>query len=126
MYASTLFPNVSPLAISTNGAGAATINCILPAQVGAKTYLEGFHITGSGATAASIVNVTITGLLCGTLNYNVVVPAGVNTAVNFAPVIFPTPLPSNAVNTTVVINIPNFGSGNTNVAVVAYGFASPN
>ena len=35
---------------------------------------------------------------------------------------FPQPLPASAVNTAITVTVPSFGAGNTNAAVVVYGF----
>ncbi len=127
--ANFLIPEIRPLAIGTsNVSGNVAISCVLPAVVGAKTYLSGFHVTAGGATAASMINVTVTGLQAGTLAYEVLVPAGTgntNSSVLNFEVKLPIDLPTNAVNSAVTISVPSPGAGNTNVAVVAYGFSRP-
>lgn len=101
-----------------NAAATATL-----AAVAAKTnYLSGFIVTGAGATAASVVALTITGLLGGTRTQNIVVPAGVTTSIIPLTPSFVPPLPASAVNTAIVVSAAAFGAGNTNAAVMAYGF----
>jgi len=120
-------PTAAPVANSSGNVAAASAVATLPAAAGKLTSIEGFDITGSGATAASIVIVTVTGLLAGTLSFDVVVPAGVTTGIGgtgnpgVIPIRFPTPLPASALNTPIVVTVPSFGSGNTNACVTAYG-----
>ena len=109
-----------------SAAGGAQSNAAtLTGKAGQYTYLEGFDITGSGATAATVVEVTTTGL-ANNLKFEVPVAAGVtapfiaNTPVYS--VRFPTPLPSSATNTNIVVTLPSFGSGNTNASITVYGF----
>jgi hypothetical protein len=85
-------------------------------------YVTGFTITGGGATAASIVNATLVGLLGGTATYNFAVPAGVTLGATPLLFTFPTPIPASAVNTALVLTLPALGAGNTNAAVSMYGF----
>lgn len=124
------FPSATPVANSSGNVAAASAVATLPAVAGKVTYIEGFDITGAGATGASIVAVTVTGLptTIGTLTFEVVVPAGATVGIGgtgnpgLIPVRFPTPLPASAANTTIVVTAPSFGTGNTNACVTAYGF----
>ena len=106
--------------------GAAQSNAAsLPATAGRTQYLEGFDITGGGATAAGVIEVSITGLAAGTLKYEMNVLAGVTGPVNAQgglSVRFPQPQPASGVNVAITVTAPSFGAGNTNAAVVAYGF----
>lgn len=83
-------------------------------------YLTGFELTGGGATAASTIAVTITGLVGGTVTYEIVIPAGVNTQVAVF-LEFSVPLVGNA-GANIVVSVPAFGAGNLNAAVVAHGY----
>jgi hypothetical protein len=117
----------TPVANSSGNVAAAAANAVLPGVAGKTTYIEGFDLTGYGATAASIILVTITGLAAqiGTLTFEVVIPAGVTTQIgaNNAPVSyrFPTPLPAAGLNSAITVNVPSFGAGNTNACCTAYG-----
>lgn len=109
--------------VTNSNTGAATAITGTLAAVANKTqYITGFAVTGAGATAASVINVTVTGTISGTLNFNLVVPAGATTSINPLIVQFSQPIPASAVNTAIVVNVPSFGVGNTNAAVVAHGF----
>lgn len=85
-------------------------------------YLTGFEVTGSGATAALPVTVTVTGLLGGTRHYTYNFAAGV--LVGNTPLIveYTSPLPASAINTPITVSCPASGSGGTNNTVVAHGF----
>ncbi len=114
----------SPVA---NGAsGAAQSNAAaLPAVAGKTNYLEGFDVTGGGATSAAIIEISVTGLAAGTLKYEMNVLAGVTGPMNAQGGVFirfPEPLPASGLNTAITVTVPSFGSGNTNASVVAYGF----
>lgn len=112
-----------PLAVSASVAAAAN-NQTLPAAADEYTFLAGFQITGGGATAASVIAVTVTGVQGGTLNYAIPVPAGATLGISPLVVNFDPPLRSSAKNTAIVVNVPSFGAGNTNSSAVAYGFQS--
>lgn len=96
---------------------------VLGAAPGQTTYISGFEVTGTGATAASNIQVTITGALGATpLVYVVAVPAGVNTSITPLIVEFTIPIAAYQQNATITVNVPSFGIGNTNAAVVSHGF----
>lgn len=88
-------------------------------------YLTGFSVTGLGATAASGVLVTITGLLGGTRRYRVQVPAGATTGITPLVVEFTQPQPASAKNTAIVLTVAAFGAGNTEANAELHGFAAP-
>jgi hypothetical protein len=104
-------------AVAANAQATAT----LAAAANKTTYITNLQIFATGATAAGAVNVTITGLLGGTMTIPFDVPAGVN--VRATPIIldFATPLPGSAVNTAIVVTLPALGSGNTRATVNAQG-----
>lgn len=110
--------------VESASAAAAAVTATLPAVVNKRTYITGFHVDGLGATAASVIEVTVTGLLGGTLRRKVSVPAGAAVAVA-APLVvdFDVPVPASADNTAIVVNVPSFGAGNTSAVVTARGFA---
>lgn len=106
---------------SATGAAAA-ISATLAAAAGKTTHITGFEVTGAGATAASVVTVTVSGLLGGTQSYKVAVPAGANAGVTPLVVSIPGGFPASAPNTAIVVDVPSFGAGNTHAAVAARGF----
>jgi hypothetical protein len=105
---STAFPypvGAAPLGASSGVVAAAAAVATLAGAAGKTTYITGFQCMGLGATAASIVQVAVTGLLGGTQTYLVSVPAGVTTPISPFPlaVLFDPPLPASAVNTAIVV-----------------------
>lgn len=123
--AGTLNTGVMPLgtpiyAGSGASGGAAAANSTLTIPANKMGYLDGFDIDGLGATAGSAIAVTITGLLGGTLTYEVGIPAGVTVPFTYSKRFNP-PLQASAVNTNIVVNVPSFGTGNTQSSSVAYG-----
>lgn len=105
---------------SANAAG--TNNVSLGGAAGLTTYVTGFQITGGGATAASVITITLTGVVTQTQNYQLVIPAGATTSITPLIVTFPTPVPASATNTSITLNVPSFGAGNTNAAAAIQGF----
>lgn len=116
-------PNTSqtPTSASSTG-GAQANNATLAAAAGVTTYISGFAVTGAGATAASVITVTVTGTVSGTLNFTLAIPAGAAVGVPALVVDFGRPLAASAPNTAIVVNVPSFGAGNTNASTSAWGF----
>jgi len=108
-------------ASSGNVANAAAV-ASLPAVAGKTNYLTGFQCTAAGATGALVVNVTVTGVIGGTLTYSFAFPAGV--AVQATPLVmsFNPPLKASAVNTAITVTLPAGGTGNTNAAASIQGY----
>jgi hypothetical protein len=107
---------------ASSATAAAANNVTLPGVAGATTFITGFEITGDGATAGSIIAVTVTGILGGTKTYFVTIPTGAGVAIAPLIVEFVRPIPASGLNTAIVVNVPSFGVGNTNAAVTAHGF----
>lgn len=102
---------------STTGTTAAT-TATLPAGQGETTYLCGFDI-GSTATAAAAGNATVTGLIGGTLNFEMgtgASPAVVRLTENFNPC-----LPGSAQNTAVAVISAAPGTAGV-ISVTAWGY----
>ena len=106
---------------TTTGAAAA-ITATLAAVAGKRTHIAGFAVDGLGATAASVIEVTVTGLLGGTLRRKMSIPAGAGVAVTPLIMEFDRPIPASADNTAIIVNVPSFGAGNTSAIVSAHGF----
>lgn len=114
------FPGVISAASGNKAAAAATATFTKTGVT--LTYVTGFEVTASGATAGLPVLVTLTGVLGGTLTWIFTFPAGVLVGATPLVVEFDPPLPSVDVNTDVVLTLPSSGSGGTNAAVVMHGF----
>ena len=113
------YDHITQYVSSTGAAGAVT--AAVPAAAGLYSYVDGFDVTGLGATAATSVDVTLSDGTV-TLHYRVAVPAGVTTGITPLQVRFPEALQSTAVNTAWTLTVPTFGSGNTNVSASIYGY----
>lgn len=86
------------------------------------TYITGFCLSASGATAGADVTATITGLLGGTKSYTFTFPLGAAVPAQPINVQFSRPLPASAQNTAIVVTLPAGGTGNTNAAATAEGY----
>jgi len=116
-YSST----ATPITASSGNVANAAATATLAAAAGKTTYITGFQITSAGATAAAVVNYTITGLAGGTLTGTYVCNAGVTSANFPISVPFVPPVPAAAQNTAIVVTLPALGAGNTNATVSAQG-----
>lgn len=89
---------------------------------GKRTWVTKVVVSGGGATAAALVNLTITGLTGGTRTYTIGVPAGAT--VGLAPIVldFDGGFPASADNTPIVATLDAFGAGNTAARVNIFGF----
>lgn len=110
------------ISASSGNKAAAAATVTLAATANKTNFLAGFDVTGAGATAASVITITVGGLKAGTLTYEITVPAGATTAIQPLQVRFPYPLPASAQNTAITLTVPSFGAGNTNAAACLYGF----
>jgi hypothetical protein len=110
--------NAIPETISATGSTAAT-TATLAAAGGVTTYVCGFSVR-SNATSATQGNVTLGGVITGTMTFfHWVAPlaSGIGTTEErFAPCV-----PASGTNTTIVITAPAAGSGGT-TSVAAWGY----
>ena len=114
-----------PLAATSGAVAAATATATLAHNAAGDdlVYITGFEITGGGATAASVIAATVTGLVGNiTLTYEIPVPAGVTLGITPLVVEFPMPIPAKDTSTDIVVSAPSFGAGNTAACVNAHGF----
>jgi hypothetical protein len=111
-----------PLTASSGNVASATATATLTGAAGVKTWVSGFEVTGSGATAGLPVSVTVTGTVSGTLTYTYSATVGVLLPNTPLVVEFTKAVPSSAVNTNIVVSCPSLGLGNTNNTVVAHGY----
>jgi len=111
------------ISAASGNVAAAAATATIAAIADRINFLTGFTITGAGATAASVIAVTVTGLKGGTLTYNMAIPAGATAEVTPLNVHFTRPLEASAANTAISVSAASFGAGNTNAAAVAHGFS---
>lgn len=112
----------TPLIAGSGNKANASAVATLTGAAATTVYISGFEVTGSGATTALPVTVTVAGLLGGTQSYTYSFASGV--LVGNTPLIveFDPPLPASAVNTAIVVTCPASGAGGTNNTVVAHGY----
>lgn len=110
------------VAASSGNVANASAVATIAAVAGKTNYIDGFDVTGAGATAGGVGAVTVTGLAAGTLTYNLVVPTGATTSIIPLQVRFNKPLPASAAGVAIVVTAGAFGAGNTSSATVSYGF----
>lgn len=112
----------TPLTNSSGNKANASAAATLTGAATTTVYITGFQITGTGATAALPVTVTVAGTIGGTMSYTYGYALGA--LVGNAPLVvtFPTPIPASGVNTPIVVTCPASGTGGTNNTVVAHGF----
>ncbi len=121
--ANGLFPQPQTSLVASATGAAAIIEAILGGAASKFTYISGFAVTGAGATAASVITVTIQGVIVAdVISYKLAIPAGATVSVTPLIVNFAIPLPATAVNSPITVNVPPFGAGNLHAAVNAYGF----
>lgn len=112
----------TPITAASGNVANASAAATLAAAASKTTYITGFEISSSGATAGAVVTITVTGTVTGTLSYTYAAPTGVLLMGTPLFVEFPFPIPASAVNTAIVVTLPALGTGNTNATAVAHGF----
>jgi hypothetical protein len=112
----------TPITAASGNVAAAVAAATLAGAASVTTYITGFEVTGAGATAASVVNITVTGTISGTLTYTLAVAAGATLSNQPLVIQFSPAIPASAVNTSIVVSCPSLGAGNTNNTVVAHGY----
>lgn len=97
---------------TATGANAALAPAITPGA-GQTAFITSLRIEGTGATAATVVAATLTGVLGGTITYEVTVPAGAAVAITPVTDQFGgRGLAANAAGVAITLNVPAFGAGN--------------
>lgn len=109
---------------TSGNAANAIATATLPAVAAKTTYITGFDVTGSGATAGLPVVVTVAGLLGGSMTYTYSAAVGALVANTPLSIRFPVALPSSAVNTAITVTCPALGIGATNNVINAFGFSA--
>lgn len=118
---SPIFTNVTYLSASSGVVAAAVAAATLVNAAGRTTYITGFSVTAGGATAGSLINVTVAGLTGGTQTFVFAVPTGVALGAVFA-YNFPNPVPASAPNSVIIVSCPSAGAGSTQQCTNVTGF----
>ncbi len=117
-------PGSTPLSCVFSGADTASATCTLTGAAGVFTYFCGATFSGQGATAATTVSPTVTGLTNTiTLTGGFTFVAGAAAFDAVTSYTFPTGecQPSSAVNTNIVVTLPG-AAGNTQANIYGWGF----
>lgn len=123
-------PNGVPVRVRSAGgdpvgaaatAAAAVMTLTLTSDPNRRTKLKGIVIDGLGATAASVIEATVTGLVGGTMRLKVAVPAGATTAIARVAELFGDGIPASGDDVDIVVSVPSFGAGNTSAVAYAWG-----
>ena len=120
---STFSATADQLTSSSGNVSNATAIATLAGAAGKTTYIQGFVVTGSGSTVALPVTATVTGTVGGTMHFTYCASSGV--LLGNSPLIVDLsgcPISASAQNTAISVSCPAMGLGNTNNAVVEYGF----
>jgi hypothetical protein len=108
-------PVTGSAAVAVNTSNSASLSA-----VASKTnYITGFSVTTQGGSAAAGGAVTITGIITGTLTFEVGAAAGNPVQVY---VQFPSPIPASAANTAITLTVPALGANTGAAACTIYGY----
>jgi hypothetical protein len=110
---------------SSGNVAAATATASLAATNGLMNYVCGFNISGGGATGASVISPTLTGLNGGTMTFSIGVVAGATLGTPVLNVHFYPCQQATALNTAITLTAPSFGAGNTNATANIWGYRLP-
>jgi len=113
----------SPLQASSGNKANAVASALLAATPGQLTYITGATVTGGGTTAGGAADLTISGLLGGTMTIPLMIPAGANVPLPPLNLTFIPPLPASAVNTAITASLPALGAGGLSAGVTVRGFS---
>lgn len=111
-----------PITSSSGNLANAIATATLVSAVGKTTYITGFEVTGTGATAGLAVSVTVVGTITAGLTYTAAAAVGALVANTPLLVQFDPAIPASAANIAIAVSIPALGVGNTNSTVVAHGY----
>lgn len=122
VYTAVYPAGATALSASSGNVANASAAATLAGAASKTTYITGFAVTAGGATAAALVDVTVTGLIGGTATFTFAAPAGATLGATPLVVTFPRPVPASAANTGIVVTLPALGAGNTKATANAFGF----
>lgn len=111
---------VLPITASATGTTGA-ITATLTGVTGKYTYICGFVVTSAGTTTATLGNVTVTGTVTGTLNFEYAFVSSGQGLLGAA--LGPGCIISSALATDIVVSVPAGGAG-TVVAVSVWGYTN--
>lgn len=113
----------SPLQNSSGNKAAAIASATLVPGPGARVYVTGLTATYGGSTAGGQADLTVTGLLGGTLTYSLTIPVGALVPGQPLALSFVPPLPAADIDTNVLATMPSLGAGNLCSGVTLRGYS---
>jgi hypothetical protein len=116
------YPAGATVVTAGQSGAAALLGATLGTAADKTTHISGFIVTGAGATAASVITVTLSNVVGGPYTFRIAIPAGATVGITPLSVNFNPPLQAVAANTAIVVSVPSFGVGNTDAALMAWGF----
>lgn len=115
-----LVPHAVPVLVTASGGANATVVATMPALPGWVNVIQGYDVSGSGATAGAIFDITLGG--CGVaISHKVSVPAGA-TLLSERNVRFPNGISATGANTAITVTLPALGLGSTAATINVYGY----
>ena len=111
-----------PVAAVATAANAATAPT-LPAAVGKTTYVSGIQFSAASPTAATVIGANLQGVLGGTVQYVLPLPAAAaQAALTPFAVVFNPPVPASAANTAITLSVSAVGAGSITQTAAIQGF----
>lgn len=122
----TAAASAQQLSVSSGDVANATATATIPSAMGHGTFIFGFDVTSTGATASGVVVCTVSGLLGGTISYVYAVVEGVKKANEILNIRYSSSsaslgLQASDLNVPIVVSCPALGAGNAHMIVTAYG-----
>lgn len=114
--------NAVALTKSSGNVAANTAAAALTPDADKQAFCAGFIISGSGATGALVVSVTLTGVTGGTLTFTYTAIAGAALANQPLAVAFDPPIAASSINQAITVSCPTLGAGNTNNTANIWGY----
>lgn len=112
----------APVQATSGDVANASAVATLPAVAGKTNYISGFEVFVGGATAGSILSVTVAGIAGGSRTFAVAVPTGATLSSSVSKSFDP-PLPATGANVAITATLPAAGAGNTRARVDARGYS---
>lgn len=116
------YPPENVVAGHSGNVANAVATATIAAQATRLNHLTKVVMTAGGATAATGVVCTVTGLRGGTMTFIYGVPLGATINATPLALTFEHPVPATAVNVAIVASCPALGAGNLRAAISAFGF----
>jgi hypothetical protein len=118
------YPSGSTPLTATGTGTTGAVTATLAGAANVTTYICGFSVSQTNATAAQAGSVTLTGVITATMNFgapSLAAGAAVSHPEKIVQSFFPC-IPSSAVNTSIVVNSPALGAGATLNTAAAWGY----